>query len=393
MLLSLPMIFILLLLLLSPSILLSQDSAPVIVIEQTRKVDVAISPISGTEGPAITKVLQNDLERSGACRIVDPASATFTLSGTLTPSGLAGRATPKTGGAPLVDSSFSGDARRATHQFADAFVEALTGTPGFASSRITFASASGGKKTKVKEIYISDIDGANARQLTQDSALGYCPKFSPDGTKIAYSSDKSGYRDTYVIDLNTKKRAILAQFPGQNTGATFSPDGSTLALSLSKFGNPEICTLPASGGSPTRLTQTRGTDCSPTWSPDGTKIAYVSDERGSPGLYLIPATGGEPEKLNTESSYTTEPDWSPDGKKIAYSITSGGGQIGVYDIDQKKARIVSRGSGLESPSWTRNSRHLVCSQNGTLVLLDSLTGEAIKIPNNLSTNTEPNTTR
>lgn len=380
-------------LLLFPSLLLAQNAAPVIVIEQTRKVDVAIAPISGTEGPAITKVLQNDLERSGACRIVDPASASFTLSGTLTPSGLAGRATPKTGGAPLVDSSFSGDARRATHQFADAFVEALTGTPGFASSRITFASASGGKKTKVKEIYISDIDGSNARQLTQDSALGYCPKFSPDGTKIAYSSDKSGYRDTYVIDLNSKKRSIVAQFPGQNTGATFSPDGSTLALSLSKFGNPEICTLPASGGSPSRLTQTRGTDCSPTWSPDGTKIAYVSDERGSPGLYLIPATGGQPEKLNTESSYTTEPDWSPDGKKIAYSITSGGGQIGVYDIDSKKARIVSRGSGLESPSWTRNSRHLVCSQNGTLVLLDSLTGEAIKIPNNLSTNTEPNTTR
>ena len=380
-------------LLLFPSLLLAQNAAPVIVIEQTRKVDVAIAPISGTEGPAITKVLQNDLERSGACRIVDPASASFTLSGTLTPSGLAGRATPKTGGAPLVDSSFSGDARRATHQFADAFVEALTGTPGFASSRITFASASGGKKTKVKEIYISDIDGSNARQLTQDSALGYCPKFSPDGTKIAYSSDKSGYRDTYVIDLNSKKRSVVAQFPGQNTGAAFSPDGSTLALSLSKFGNPEICTLPASGGSPTRLTQTRGTDCSPTWSPDGTKIAYVSDERGSPGLYLIPATGGQPEKLNTESSYTTEPDWSPDGKKIAYSITSGGGQIGVYDIDSKKARIVSRGSGLESPSWTRNSRHLVCSQNGTLVLLDSLTGEAIKIPNNLSTNTEPNTTR
>ena len=393
MLLSLAMKFILSILLLAPCLLSAQSSAPVIVIEQTRKVDVAISPILGAEGPALTKVLQNDLDRSGVCRVVEPASAAFTLSATLTPTGVAGRAIPKAGGAPLVDSSFSGDARRATHQFADAFVEALTGTPGFASSRITFASASGGKKSKVKEIYISDIDGANARQLTQDSALGYCPKFSPDGNKIAYSSDKSGYRDTYVIDLPTKKRSIVAQFPGQNTGATFSPDGQTLALSLSKFGNPEICTIPSSGGQPSRLTNTRGTDCSPSWSPDGTKIVYVSDERGSPGLYTLPATGGTPEKLNTESSYTTEPDWSPDGKKIAYSITSGGGQIGVYDIETKKARIVSRGSGLESPSWTRNSRHLVCSQNGTLVLLDSLTGEAIKVPNNLSNNTEPNTTR
>ena len=392
MLLSLAMRFILPILLLTPCLLPAQSAAPVIVIEQTRKVDVAVSPMAGTEGPLATRVLEEDLKRSGACRIVEPSAAAFTLSGTLTPSGIAGKASPKTGGAPLVESSFSGDARRAAHQFADAFIEALTGTPGFASSRVTFASASAGKNRK-KEIYISDIDGANARQLTQDGALGYGPKFSPDGSKIAYSSDKSGYRDTYVIDLNTKKRTCVAQFPGQNTGAAFSPDGSTLALSLSKFGNPEICTIPSTGGEPTRLTNARGTDCSPTWSPDGTKIAYVSDERGSPGLYVLPATGGTPEKLNTESSYPTEPDWSPDGKKIAYSITSGGGQIGVYDMESKKARIVSRGSGLESPSWTKNSRHLVCSQNGTLVLLDSMTGEAIKIPNNLSKNTEPNTTR
>ena len=393
MLLSLAMKLILSLLLLSPLLATAQTATPVIVIEQTRKVDVAVSPITGTEGPLATRVLEEDLKRSGACRIVEPSAAAFTLTGALSPTGLSGRAAPKAGGAPLVEKSFEGDARRASHLFADAFIEALTGTAGFASSRITFASASGAKKNSKKEIYISDIDGANARQLTQDGALGYGPKFSPDGSKIAYSSDKSGYRDTYVIDLNTKKRSCVANFPGQNTGAAFSPDGSTLALSLSKFGNPEICTLAATGGTPTRLTQTRGTDCSPSWSPDGTKIVYVSDERGSPGLYIIAATGGEPEKLNTESSYTTEPDWSPDGKKIAYSITSGGGQIGVYDLETKKARIVSRGSGLESPSWTRNSRHLVCSQSGTLVLLDSMTGEAIKVPNNLSRNTEPNTSR
>ena len=158
MLLSLAMKFILSILLLAPCLLHAQSAAPVIVIEQTRKVDVAISPISGAEGPALTKVLQNDLDRSGACRVVEPASAAFTLSATVTPTGVAGRALPKASGAPLVDSSFNGDARRATHQFADAFIEALTGNPGFASSRITFASASGGKKSKVKEIYISDID-------------------------------------------------------------------------------------------------------------------------------------------------------------------------------------------------------------------------------------------
>ena len=384
---------LLLTVLLLPLYLHAQATTPVIVIEQTRKIDVAVQPISGAEGAAATKVLTDDLNRSGVCRVVPADSAAFVLSGSITPSGLSGRAVPKAGGTAIVDKSFSGDSRRATHLFADAVVEALTGTPGFASSRITFASASGGKKSKVKEIYISDIDGANARQLTQDKSLGYGPRFSPDASKIVYSSDKSGYRDTYVIDLGSKKRSCVAQFPGQNTGAAFSPDGSTLALTLSNDGNPELFTMAATGGSPTRLTRTRGVEASPSWSPDGTQIVYVSDERGSPSLYLLPATGGEPERLNTESSYTTEPDWSPDGKLIAYSISSGGGQIGVYDLSAKKSRIVSRGSGLESPSWTRNSRHLVASQNGHLVLLDTLTGETTKIPNNLSINTEPNTSR
>jgi TolB protein len=340
---------LLLTVLLLPLYLHAQATTPVIVIEQTRKIDVAVQPISGAEGAAATKVLTDDLNRSGVCRVVPADSAAFVLSGSITPSGLSGRAVPKAGGAAIVDKSFSGDSRRATHLFADAVVEALTGTPGFASSRITFASASGGKKSKVKEIYISDIDGANARQLTQDTSLGYGPRFSPDASKIVYSSDKSGYRDTYVIDLGSKKRSCVAQFPGQNTGAAFSPDGSTLALTLSKDGNPELFTMAATGGSPTRLTRTRGVEASPSWSPDGTQIVYVSDERGSPSLYLLPATGGEPERLNTESSYTTEPDWSPDGKLIAYSISSGGGQIGVYDLSAKKSRIVSRGSGLESP--------------------------------------------
>jgi TolB protein len=379
--------------LLLPLYLHAQATTPVIVIEQTRKIDVAVQPIGGSEGPAATKVLTDDLNRSGVCRVVPADSAAFVLSGSITPSGLSGRAVPKAGGAAVVDKTFAGDSRRATHLFADAVVEALTGTPGFASSRMTFASASGSKKSKVKEIYISDIDGANARQLTQDKSLGYGPKFSTDASKIVYSSDKSGYRDTYVIDLGSKKRSCVAQFPGQNTGAAFSPDGSTLALTLSKDGNPELYTMAAAGGSPTRLTRTRGVEASPSWSPDGTQIVYVSDERGSPSLYTLAAAGGEPERLNTESSYTTEPDWSPDGKLIAYSISSGGGQIGVYDVSARKARIVSRGSGLESPSWTRNSRHLVASQNGHLVLLDTLTGETIKIPNNLSNNTEPNTSR
>ena len=155
-------------------------------------------------------------------------------------------------------------------------VEALTGTPGFASSRITFASASGAKKNKVKEIYVSDIDGANARQLTQDKSLGYGPKFSPDGGKIVYSSDKSGYRDTYVIDLGSKKRTCVAQFPGQNTGAAFSPDGSLLA-SASYDGTVRFLRV-ATGEVESPLTGIREGCSGVAFAPDGRTLAVACED-------------------------------------------------------------------------------------------------------------------
>ncbi|NCY22923.1 hypothetical protein EBX31_13355, partial [bacterium] len=85
MLLSLAMKLLLGILLLTPLLAGAQTATPVIVIEQTRKVDVAVSPIAGTEGPLATRVLEEDLKRSGACRIVEPSAAAFTLTGSLSP--------------------------------------------------------------------------------------------------------------------------------------------------------------------------------------------------------------------------------------------------------------------------------------------------------------------
>ncbi|MES2308114.1 MAG: LpqB family beta-propeller domain-containing protein, partial [Verrucomicrobiota bacterium] len=169
----------------------------------------------------------------------------------------------------------------------------------------------------------------------------------------------------------------------------FSPNGQQLALTLSKDGNPEIYTMSAAGGSPNRLTRTRGTETSPSWSPDGSQIVFNSDERGSNQLYVISSTGGEPTKLTTPGSYSAEPSWSPDGTKIAYSSRTGGGFcICIYDIAKRTAQQVSSGLG-EDPCWTRNSRHLIYSNGGSLHVLDTLTKQSSRLDNGLTNCTEP----
>ncbi|MFZ5807042.1 MAG: biopolymer transporter Tol [Verrucomicrobiota bacterium] len=378
--------WILLLVGFATSLTFAQTEKPVVLVDKKARFDIYVAPITGPNGEKATHVLENDLKMSGSFNMTAPAAAAFTANAQLTESGLSGSVTPKNQGS-LFNKNFEGDWRRATHLYADAIIEAITGTQGFASSKITFVSAHTGSK----EVYVSDMDGGNGRQLTNDKTISLGPKWSPNAKQIAYTSYRSNFPDVWVIDLVSSKRKRVAYFPGLNGQPCFSPDGEKIALTLSKDGNTELYVMNADGTSPMRLTNTRGTEASPTWSPDGKQIAYVSDNRGSAQIFTIPSNGGAPNRIKTNSSYATEPDWSPDGKKLAYSIMVGGQlQIAITDLATSEQIILTDTSHNESPTWTRNSRHLVYTRNGHFYLLDSLTKQSLQINNGLTRNSEPN---
>jgi TolB protein len=379
-----PRFFPLVLALLSLAPLHAQVNIPVSTIPQ-----VGIS-ISGGSGSGAAEVLANDLKRTGMMLPMVGGTGQYQATGTADAGGVTGSLLDKHSGQTLFSQTFSGSTRAATHQFADAITKAVTGLPGFASSKLAFVSGSG----RAKELWYGDIDGYGARAITHDNSDSASPSLSRDGTHLAYSSYKSGYLDTYVIDLSTGTRNRVAFFPGINSGASFSPDGSTLALTLSKDGNPEIYTIPMDGGSPNRITRTRGSETSPAWSPDGSQLVFCSDDRGTPQLYVSTSSGeGEWDHLVTGNSYCTKPDWSPDGKLIAFTARVGGEfQIGVYDTASRTAQLVTM-SGGEDPAWTRDSRHLVYANNGRLDLLDTATGRSLPIPVAASNCSEPTVSR
>ncbi len=353
-------------------------------------IDLSVTGVSGAQGAAAGKVLQNDLKLNGSFNLTSPEAASVLVKATASADTVQGTVTDKKG-TVLLNQTFSGGWRKATHLFADAIVEKLTGTPGIATSSVTFVSAHTGHK----ELYVMDIDGANVRQLTQDKTISLGPKFSNLGNQIAYTSYKSGYPDVWVIDLANSNRRKISFYPGVNSGPSFSPNGSNIALTLSKDGNTELYTIAASGGSPERLTRSRGTEASPTWSPDSSTIAFVSDDRGTPQLFTISAAAGStPQRINTSASYTTEPDWSPDGSKIAYSIQAAGqNQIAFTTLSNGQQTILTTGGTNETPSWARSSRHLVFARSGKLYLLDSMTQATTPLENGLTRNSEPNVSR
>ena len=304
-------------------------------------------------GGGATEIVSNDLKRTGMISPVDSGSGDYLATGEASDSGISGRLVNKKTGAEVFNQTFSGKGRLAAHEFADAITQAVTGLPGFASSKLAFiASASGSK-----ELYMADMDGFNTRADHPRRHDQRQPRPEPGrheaGLHLVQKRlcrrlpDRSHLRQPHAHRL----------FPRHQFRAAFSPDGSRIALTLSKDGNPEIYTMSLDGGSLTRITRTRGAETSPSWSPTGDRLVYSSDDRGSPQLFISSASsttdGADWDHLVTGNSYCTKPDWSPDGKLIAFTTRLGGQfQIGVFNVASRTAQLITTvrrpGPGLDA---------------------------------------------
>jgi TolB protein len=363
------------------------SNSPVITIRKGTATVVDVKEVSGSAGPTATSVLKNDIALSGFLSLGDNASATVTISGSAPGAGFSGQAVEK-GGGVLLQKSYSGDTRRAVHQFIDDLVETVSGQKGIATSRIAFVAS----RTGHKEIYVADYDGDNAAQLTHDNAISVSPNLSPDGRKLAYTGYQSGYADIYLVDLASGARNRIIKYPGTNSGPAISPDESRIACTMSKDGNPDIYITDINGGSPRRVTRSRAANSSPTWSPSGAELIYASDDRGGPQLYRISSGGGSGRLISTGFGYCTEPNWSPDGKKVCYNVRSGGSfQVAVTDLESGSSKIVA-GEG-ERPAWGRDSRHIIFARDSSLFMLDTATGKENRIIGDLGRISEPTWSR
>lgn len=354
------------------------EEIPAITITKSDKLAIAVTDLS----PADSKVLQNDLAMSGFFSVVPEARATFIAKGS---GSLSGTVVDKNG-KTVLQNSYNGSPRGKVHAFADDIVETLTGTRGIAGTKIAFTATKTGKK----EIYTCDADGSNVVQLTRDGAISVAPSLSADGHRLLYTGYQSGYADVYEISIGSGARNRIMKYPGTNSGATFSPDGGRIAVTLSKDGNPELYVTGSGGGGARRLTRTSGVESSPTWSPDGNEIIYSSDDRGGPQLFRISANGGSPRAISTGHGYNTEPNWSPDGKKIAFNTRGGGFQVTILDLESGATRTVGEG---QDPIWGADSRHLIFASGGSLILLDTPTGQRTTLVSGLGRISEPTWSR
>ena len=243
-------------------------------------------------------------------------------------------------------------------KFCDEVVLKLTGKKGVSLTQIAFSS----NKSGFKEIYLADVLGDEIKQVTRHKDLAVSPRFSPDGTRLAYTSYHRGNPNLYVTDINqqTVTRA-LSRRKGLNMSPAWSPDGKTLAVTLSKDGNPDMFLINNSGTIMKKLTGGEGINVSPTWSPDGKRLAFVSDRSGTPQIYVMNVKTKSVKRITYLGNENTTPNWSPDGELIAYTgRVSGNYQILMIKPDGGTPIQVTQYWGdHESPSWSPDSRQIV----------------------------------
>lgn len=254
------------------------------------------------------------------------------------------------------------------HTISDEIHEQQRQLQGVARTRLAFVSDRNRERLigtvenrEVKEIYISDYDGALPRRITTTRQLNINPSWSPDGRAIAYTSFRRTIPDILVSFVYEGELRNLTNGRGSNYLPVFSPDGTRIAFASNREGNNmEIYVMNADGTNVRRLTNHPAADVTPTWSPTGAQIAFTSDRGGQPQIYVMNADGSGLRRLTSESN-ADRATWAPAPyNEIAYAARTGPGyDIKVYELSTGSTRQLTFGEGSnESPAYAPTGRHL-----------------------------------
>ena len=140
---------------------------------------------------------------------------------------------------------------------------------------------------------------------------------SPDGTRLAFSSNRSGPREIWVADVSGDHAVQLTTFGGPVPGtARWSPDQQQVVFDARPQGNSDIFVVPATGGPIRQLTDDRAEDARPAWARDGRSIYFSSSRSGRQEIWQVPVDGGPATQVTKAGAGSVKV--SPDGQWLFY---------------------------------------------------------------------------
>ena len=189
----------------------------------------------------------------------------------------------------------------------------------------------------IQNIFLMNADGSNIRSVVENSTNEFASSWSPDGQKILFQTTRSDStaQDIYVVNIDGSGEKVLINTDMEEQLPVWSPDGSKFAYQAGHRGRGiDIYVANADGTGAMRLTDGNGTlHAAPAWSPDGTQIAFESNRHQPPAtgtrtplaqyeIYMMNRDGSNMRRLTSSQPLEAvrNPTWSPDGKQIAYEF-------------------------------------------------------------------------
>jgi serine/threonine protein kinase/Tol biopolymer transport system component len=221
------------------------------------------------------------------------------------------------------------------------------------------------------DVAVMSLGGGDSRLVAGGPHDEILPRWSPEGTRIAFLSDDGTGLTVYWVPptggawrkLAETNFPYLDQFTSIGAIGTqpWSPDGQRLVFSrVEASGVVALWQVDANSGEETRLTNPVGAgDFQATWSHDGTQIAFQrATSDGRSGLYMVPAAGGDPQVVLSDEKRSRTAGWSLDDQRllfVAYT-TPFGGDIWDVEIDGGATRQLTVGAGASTPILSSTER-------------------------------------
>jgi Tol biopolymer transport system component/serine/threonine protein kinase len=200
-------------------------------------------------------------------------------------------------------------------------------------------------------IFVMRNDGTNVRRV---SDAGFNPAWSPDGRQLVYAEesiarpeDRAGrVSHLWIVELATGHRRALTKDDGVQP--SWSPNGQFIAYwAIDLDGDRDLWTIRAAGGPPNRITRDHFLDWNPVWSPDGAWLYFCSNRGGSMGIWRIAMrestgeTRGTPEPIHTPASYPAHLSFSRNGRYMSYVQQITTGRLSAVRFDPVREAVVS----------------------------------------------------
>ena len=267
------------------------------------------------------------------------------------------------------------------------------------SPRIAFGSARNGGN---HDVFLMDIDGGNQVRLTTSLAYDDQPKWSPDGSKIAFMSGRDGNLEIYTMNADGSAQTRITNNPLADGFPAWSHDGTKLAFVRGNLNSPstfEIFVMNADGNNQVQLTHDSVIDGVPSWSPDGSKIVFMSGgssvfDPNSFEIFTIGADGNNRARLTNNTVVDGQPSYSPDGARILFAsgdaLNPNGIEIFVMNADGSNRRRLTTNSVTDGfPAWSFDGSNIVFASGSVndettveLFVMDANGSNRAKLTNN-----------